>query len=145
MERGRLIEPKIRNTELPEVPLDVMPRFKNNGDACMQANPEWGYTFLKRTVWLNKALMMELTWNKGPLRKISLKRNEEYIKLCLIYGIYMLLTSKYKVPFPWFSLSLMYYLSSKCDALRTEQLRNISVPTAALLHPWNSVIFKFLC
>ena len=141
--RGRLIEPKIRNTEVTWSSLDIMPRFKNNGDARMQAKPEWGYTFLKRTVWLNKALMMELTWNKGPLRKISLKRNEECIKLCLIYGIYMLLTSKYKIPFPWFSLSLMYYLSVNVMHSEQNSSRNISVPTAALLHPWNSVIFKF--
>lgn len=61
--RGRLIEPKEKKEilRLPEVPLDIMPRFKNSGDAHMQANPEWGYTFLKRRVWLNKALMMELT------------------------------------------------------------------------------------
>lgn len=70
-----------------------------------------------------------------PLEKIILKRNEKYIKLCLIYGIYRLLTSKYKVLFPWSSLSLMYYLSVNVVHSEHNSYCNISVPTAALLHP----------
>lgn len=80
---------------------------------------------------------------QGPLGRIILKRNEKYIKLCLIYGIYRLLTSRYKVLFPWSSLSLMYYLSVNVVHSEHNSYGNISVPTAALLHPWNSVIFKF--
>lgn len=80
---------------------------------------------------------------QGPLERIILKRNEKYIKLCLIYGIYRLLTSRYKVLFPWSSLSLMYYLSVNVVHSEHNSYGNISVPTAALLHPWNSVIFKF--
>lgn len=69
------------------------------------------------------------------LERIALKRNEKCIKLCLIYGIYMLLTSKYKVLFPWSSLSLMYYLSVNVVHSELNSYGNISVPTAALLHP----------
>lgn len=67
--------------------------------------------------------------------RITLKRNEKCIKLCLIYGIYMLLTSRYKVLFPWSSLSLMYYLSVNVVHSEHNSYGNISVPTAALLHP----------
>lgn len=84
-----------------------------------------------------------INMKQGPLERIILKRNEKYIKLCLIYGIYRLLTSKYKVLFPWSSLSLMYYLSVNVVHSEHNSYGNISVPTAALLHPWNSVIFKF--
>lgn len=84
-----------------------------------------------------------INMKQRPLEKIILKRNEKYIKLCLIYGIYRLLTSKYKVLFPWSSLSLMYYLSVNVVHSEHNSYGNISVPTAALLHPWNSVIFKF--
>ena len=42
---------------------------------------------------MNKALMMEVTRTKGPLREISPQRNEDDIKLCLIDGIDMLLTT----------------------------------------------------
>lgn len=98
---------------------------------------------------LEKSWKAELHFADGinmkqrPLEKIILNRNEKYIKLCLIYGIYRLLTSKYKVLFPWSSLSLMYYLSVNVVHSEHNSYRNISVPTAALLHPWNSVIFKF--
>lgn len=84
-----------------------------------------------------------INMKQRPLEKIIPKRNEKYIKLCLIYGIYRLLTSKYKVLFPWSSLSLMYYLSVNVVHSEHNSYCNISVPTAALLHPWNSVIFKF--
>lgn len=67
--------------------------------------------------------------------RITLKRNEKCIKLCLIYGIYMLLTSQYKVLFPWPSLSLMYYLSVNVMHSEHNSYGNISAPTAALLHP----------
>lgn len=138
------MEPMIKNVEFPwRSTWRPLQDLKIMGLYVWKQTLNEALLFLKRTVWLNKALMMELTWNKGPLRKISLKRNEEYIKLCLIYGIYMLLTSKYKVPVPWSSLSLMYYLSVNARHSEHNSYGNISVPTAALLHPWKSVIFKF--
>lgn len=76
-----------------------------------------------------------INMKQRPLERIILKRNEKYIKLCLIYGIYRLLTSKYKVMFPWSSLSLMYYLSVDVVHSEHNSYGNISVPTAALLHP----------
>lgn len=148
----------------PKFHPEITPRFKTNGDGCaagsrgrsdslLEGNSMVGIDVrqeagdevtpcLKGTVWLNKALAVKLTWNKGPLRKISLQRNEEYIKLCLIYGISMLLTSKCKVSFPWPSLSLMYHLSVTGMLSEHNSYGNISVPTATLLHPWNPVIFK---
>lgn len=76
-----------------------------------------------------------INMNQRLLEKIILKRNEKYIKLRLIYGIYRLLTSKYKVLFPWSSLSLMYYLSVNVVHSEHNSYCNISAPTAALLHP----------
>lgn len=103
----------------------------------------WGNT-IRTKCWKTELFSVsEINVKQGPLERIILKRNEKYIKLCLIYGIYRLLTSKYKVLFPWSSLSLMYYLSVNVVHSEHNSYGNISVPTAALLHPWNSVIFKF--
>lgn len=103
----------------------------------------WGNTLMKKCWKTELRFVNGINTKQRPLERIILKRNEKYIKLCLIYGIYRLLTSKYKVLFPWSSLSLMYYLSVNVVHSEHNSYGNISVPTAALLHPWNSVIFKF--
>lgn len=103
----------------------------------------WENTLMKKGWKTELGFVGGINMKQGPLERIILKRNEKYIKLCLIYGIYRLLTSKYKVLFPWSSLSLMYYLSVNVVHSEHNSYGNISVPTAALLRPWNSVIFKF--
>lgn len=113
-------------------------QWEEENGTCM-----WGNTLMKKCWKTELRFAGGINVKQGPLERTILKRNEKYIKLCLIYGIYRLLTSKYKVLFPWSSLSLMYYLSVNVVHSEHNSYGNISVPTAALLHPWNSVIFKF--